>query len=124
MKNIVSIGGSNSAVSINKKIADFTSSLFNDSLVKSIDLSLVELPVYNVQLEEKSGIPDFVIEFANQIDVADLLVVSLAEHNGFLSSGFKNLLDWTSRKKDEKHLAKNPCYFWQLHLAKEEELPF
>jgi chromate reductase, NAD(P)H dehydrogenase (quinone) len=102
MKNILSIGGSNSAVSINKKFADFTSSLFNDSLVKSIDLSVVELPVYNVQLEEKSGIPEFVIEFANQIDTADLLVVSLAEHNGNLSSGFKNLLDWTSRIKGRK----------------------
>lgn len=102
MKNILSIGGSNSAVSINKKLADFTSSLFNDSLVKSMDLSVVELPVYSVQLEEKSGIPEFVIEFANHIDAADLLVVSLAEHNGFLSSGFKNLLDWTSRIKGRK----------------------
>jgi chromate reductase len=102
MKNILSIGGSNSTVSINKKFADFTSSLFNDSLVKSIDLSLVELPVYSVQLEEKSGIPEFVVKFANHIDAADLLVVSLAEHNGFLSSGFKNLLDWTSRIKGRK----------------------
>ena len=61
-----------------------------------------------MQLEEKSGIPDFVIEFANQIDAADLLLVSLAEHNGFLSSGFKNLLDWTSRIKGRKTFGEKP----------------
>ncbi len=110
MKNILAIGGSNSSNSINRKLANYTATLFNDSLVKSYDLSVVDLPVYSVQLEEKLGIPELVIEFATQIDQADLIVISLAEHNGFLSAGFKNLLDWTSRVEGRKVFGDKPMF--------------
>ena len=110
MKNILAIGGSNSTNSINRILAHYTASLFNESLVKSYDLSSIELPVYSVQLEEQLGIPEVVIAFATQIDQSDLIVVSLAEHNGFLSAGFKNLLDWTSRVKGRKTFGDKPMF--------------
>ncbi len=108
MKKILAIGGSNSRISINRKLANSAALLFNDASVKLYDLSLVDIPIYSVQLEEASGIPDLVIDFATQMDEADLLVLSLAENNGYLNAGFKNLLDWTSRIKGRKTFADKP----------------
>jgi len=38
--------------------------------------------------------------FAEKIDAADILLISLSEHNGTYSTAFKNVFDWTSRIKD------------------------
>ncbi len=35
-----------------------------------------------------------------KIDAADILLISLSEHNGTYSTAFKNVFDWTSRIKD------------------------
>lgn len=40
--------------------------------------------------------------FAEKIDAADLLVISLAEHNGAYTAAFKNHFDWLSRMQDRK----------------------
>lgn len=108
MKKILAIGGSNSRISINRKLAHSTALLFNDAAVNLYDLSLVELPVYSVQLEESTGIPELVMDFATQIDEADFLVISLAENNGNLNAGLKNILDWTSRIKGRKTFGEKP----------------
>jgi NAD(P)H-dependent FMN reductase len=108
MKKILAIGGSNSRISINRKLANSTALLFKDSSVGFYDLSLVDLPIFSVQLEEANGIPDLVMDFAKLIDEADFLLLSLAENNGYLNVGFKNLLDWTSRIKGRKTFAYKP----------------
>ncbi len=102
MKKILAIGGSNSKNSINRKLANFAANQFTDSQVFKYDLSSFDIPLFSVQLEEIIGIPDLVLEFAKQVDESDFLVLSLAENNGNLNAGFKNLLDWTSRIKDRK----------------------
>jgi NAD(P)H-dependent FMN reductase len=108
MKKILAIGGSNSINSINRNLANYTASLFSDSEVNLYDLSIIHLPIYSVQLEEANGIPFLVMEFAKQIDESDFIVLSLAENNGNLNAGFKNLLDWTSRIKGRKTFADKP----------------
>ena len=108
MKKIIAIGGSNSSNSINRKLASFTASLIPESEVTIFDLSHVDLPIYSMQLETSNGIPEPIINFAAQIDEADLIVLSLAENNGNLNAGFKNLLDWTSRIKGRKTFAEKP----------------
>lgn len=108
MKKIIAIGGSNSNNSINRKLANYTASLFEDASVTHYDLSLIDLPIFSVQLEEKIGSPALVLDFAKQIDESDLIVLSLAENNGNLNAGFKNLLDWTSRIKDRKTFGAKP----------------
>jgi chromate reductase, NAD(P)H dehydrogenase (quinone) len=105
---ILAIGGSNSKSSINRQLALFTAHLFENATVSSIDISTIGLDLYSVDKEKETGIPAQVLDFAQQIDQSDLLVVSLAEHNGSFSIGFKNLLDWTSRIKDRPTFNQKP----------------
>jgi len=100
--NILSIGGSNSKISINRQLANFTASLFEHAEITIIDLSTINLPIYSVDKENEIGIPIEVLTFAHQIDQTDLIIISLAENNGSFNVGLKNLLDWTSRIKDRK----------------------
>lgn len=106
--NILAIGGSNSTTSINLKLANYTAQLIKDGSVTLYDVSKIELPIFSVQLEEKVGNHPIALDFAKQIDNADLIVLSLAENNGSYNAGFKNLMDWTSRIKDRKTWGNKP----------------
>ena len=48
-------------------------------------------------MQNKIGIPEAAHYFFGQIKNADAIVLSVAEHNGNVTSAFKNLWDWTSR---------------------------
>lgn len=100
--HILAIGGSNSANSINRQLAQFAASLFDQSTATIYDLSKIDFPLFSVQLESSIDMPQAALDFAHEIDQADLLVVSLAENNGSYNAGFKNLIDWTSRISDRK----------------------
>jgi NAD(P)H-dependent FMN reductase len=99
---LLAIGGSNSKNSINKAFAYFTAHLFEGASITKLDISQLDIPLFSIDKETDLGIPKEVIEFANQIDETDLIVLSLAENNGSFNVGLKNLLDWTSRIKDRK----------------------
>ena len=99
---LLAIGGSNSQNSINKAFAYFTAHLFEGASITKLDISQLDIPLFSIDKETDLGIPEEVIEFANQIDETDLIVLSLAENNGSFNVGLKNLLDWTSRIKDRK----------------------
>ena len=99
---ILAIGGSNSKSSINRKLAYYASSLFNSNEVEFVDVSQLELPLYSLDVEAENGVHEIAIEFAKKIDLADLLIISLAENNGSYNVGYKNLIDWTSRIKSRK----------------------
>ncbi|MCB9203264.1 MAG: NAD(P)H-dependent oxidoreductase [Flavobacteriales bacterium] len=102
MIKILAFGGSNSKNSINKQLAEYASSLFDDALVNLIDLNDYPLPIYGVDTEINDGIPKSAFAFAELIDNSDLLVISLAEHNGAYSVAFKNVFDWISRIPNRK----------------------
>lgn len=95
-KKIIAFGGSSSKNSINKKLATYTANLFQDATVEILDLNDFEMPVFSVDKEE-NGFPKEAQNFLDKMEEADLLVVSLAEHNGAYTAAFKNILDWTSR---------------------------
>ena len=95
-KKIIAFGGSSSKKSINKKLATYTANLFQDATVEILDLNDFEMPIYSVDKEE-NGFPKEAQNFLGKIEESDLLVVSLAEHNGAYTAAFKNILDWTSR---------------------------
>ena len=99
---ILAIGGSNSKNSINRKLVHYAGSLFNSNDMEFVDISRMELPLYSVDKEAENGIHEIAIEFAKKIDLADLLLISLAENNGSYNVGYKNLIDWTSRIKSRK----------------------
>jgi len=97
MKKIIAFAGSSSKNSINKQLATYTAHLFKNSEVEVLNLSDYEMPIYSVDKETETGIPQSAHDFYAKIGSADLLVISFAEHNGAYSTAFKNIFDWTSR---------------------------
>lgn len=97
MKNIIALGGSNSKNSINKLLATYVAHKIQNVNVDVVDLNDFELPLYGIDIENESGIPESAVKLSNIIEGADGLVISLAEHNGSYTAFFKNTLDWLSR---------------------------
>lgn len=97
---ILAIAGSNSDTSINKLLVSYAASLVENAEVEIVDMNDFEMPIYKHQREVESGVPQEAKNFAQKIDAADVLFVSLSEHNGTYSTAFKNVFDWTSRIKD------------------------
>lgn len=96
---IIAFGASYSQDSINKKFAAYATQYFPDSDIEVLDLGAFPLPLYTADVESAIGAPREALDFIAKLDEADLLVVSLAEHNGSYTTAFKNLFDWTSRIK-------------------------
>ncbi|WP_046004045.1 NADPH-dependent FMN reductase [Pseudoalteromonas rubra] len=96
MKVLV-FAASNSRQSINQQLASYAASLIPNAEVEVLDLNDYEMPIYSIERETQSGIPDQAQRFFAKIGAADAIVVSFAEHNGSYSAAYKNLFDWTSR---------------------------
>jgi chromate reductase len=94
---ITTFGASSSKKSINKTFAHYTAQQFQDATIDFLDLNDYSLPLFSVDLENEMGIPQNAKDFYLKILNSDLLVISMAEHNGSYSAVFKNLLDWISR---------------------------
>ena len=94
---ILGFAGSNSSTSINKQLLEYVIAHFEDHTTEVLDLNDYELPLFGIDREKEEGIPQKALDFAAKIDSCDLLLMSLAEHNGAYAAVFKNLLDWLSR---------------------------
>ncbi|TRX37321.1 NAD(P)H-dependent oxidoreductase [Flavobacterium sp. ZT3R18] len=94
---IIAFAGSPSKNSINKKLATYASSLFENTEVEVLDLNDFQMPLFSVDIEAEIGQHPLANAFLEKIATADLLVVSLAENNGNYSAAFKNTVDWCSR---------------------------
>ena len=97
IKNIVTIGGSNSQKSINKTLAEYVGDKIGNVELTKVDLNDYELPVFSIDIENENGFPNAAIDLNEIINNADGFVISLAEHNGAYSTAFKNAFDWLSR---------------------------
>lgn len=96
---ILAIAGSNSDTSINRQLVTYATTIFKNAEIEIVDMNDFEMPIYKHQREVESGVPQEAQDFASKIDNADVLLVSLSEHNGTYSTAFKNVFDWTSRIK-------------------------
>ncbi|MBF4491736.1 NAD(P)H-dependent oxidoreductase [Flavobacterium sp. MR2016-29] len=94
---IIAFGGSNSQHSINKRLAAYAASLFENAEVEVLDLNDFAMPLFSVDLEKQVGQHELAKAFLAKLQSADILVVSLAENNNNYSTAFKNLFDWSSR---------------------------
>ena len=94
---IIAFAGSNSQNSINKKLVIYAASLFENAEVEVLDLNDFQMPLFGVDIEKEIGQHPLANVFLDKIASADILVVSLAEHNGNYSVAFKNVFDWCSR---------------------------
>ncbi len=97
MKNIIALAGSNSKTSINKQLATYSAKRVDGAEVTVLDLNDYDLPLYGVDREEASGIPEDANKLSKAIEECDGIVLSLAEHNGSFTAAFKNAVDWISR---------------------------
>lgn len=97
MKKIIYISGSSSSRSINRKFAKYTAGLLSHYPSKELNLNDFEVPIFSIDREEESGIPDKIEDFLREIEEADGLIISLAEHNGTYTVAMKNIIDWSSR---------------------------
>ena len=87
--------------SLNRKLAAQAS-----EIVKSLGIEVdhadfrdFEMPVYDGDLEEASGLPSGAKEFITRIQKADALIISTPEYNGGIAGALKNAVDWASRSK-------------------------
>lgn len=99
---ILAWAASSSRHSINKALVTAAANLCSDKIlpgaeVEILDINDYEMPLYSIDRENESGIPDLAHQFFKKIGDADVLIISFAEHNGSLTAAYKNLFDWTSR---------------------------
>jgi NAD(P)H-dependent FMN reductase len=97
MKPIFAFCGSNSSNSINKQLLDFTISQISDREVSTLDLTEYNLPIYSIDVEKASGIPEAANDIYAIINAFDALIIAVNEHNWNVSTFFKNIIDWLSR---------------------------
>ena len=94
---LLAFAASNSSKSINGKLIKYAISILDDVDTEVLDLNDFEMPLFSVDREMETGIPELAHLFYNKIGEADSLLISHAEHNGTYTAAFKNLFDWTSR---------------------------
>ncbi len=126
---IIAFAGSPSKKSINKKLATYAASLFQNATVEVLDLNDYEMPLFSVDKELTIGQHPYAKQFLEKLVSADLLVVSLAENNKNYAAAFKNIFDWCSRidvkvfqEKSMLLMATSPGRgggSWVLNIAKE-----
>jgi chromate reductase len=94
---IIAFGASPSKNSINKKLATYAATLFENAEVEVLDLNDFQMPIFTVDIEPAIGQHELAKAFLAKIATADILIVSMAENNGNYSAAFKNIFDWCSR---------------------------
>lgn len=93
---IVAFGASTSSTSINQKLARFAAKQF-DGNIEILNLCDYQFPLYSADIEKEIGLPEKATELLEKFQSADLIIISLAEHNGAYTAAFKNTFDWVTR---------------------------
>ncbi len=99
---ILAFAASNSRNSINRALLEHAASRFRAEIaphaeIEFLDLNDYEMPIYSPEREKATGIPAAAQTFFDKIGGADALLISFAEHNGFVTAAWKNTFDWMSR---------------------------
>jgi chromate reductase, NAD(P)H dehydrogenase (quinone) len=102
LMKILAFAATNSRNSINRALLDHALSRFQKEVdanaeIEILDLNDFEMPIYSVDREQDTGIPAAAKTFFEKIGSADAVLVSFAEHNGFVTAAWKNIFDWMSR---------------------------
>lgn len=102
--NLVAFAASLRDASFNRKLIGVASTVAREAgaNVTLLDLGDYALPVYDANLEAKSGLPENAHRLKQVFAVADAFLFSLPEYNGSVTPLFKNTIDWASRPVDGK----------------------
>jgi NAD(P)H-dependent FMN reductase len=97
---IVGLSGSTRAGSFNTQLLSVALERAErqGAIITQLDLGAINLPFYDADLEASNGLPDAVLDLKRQFEVADGLIISTPEYNGFFPGLLKNCLDWLSRR--------------------------
>lgn len=98
MSVILGFAGSNSTTSINHRLVKYTLEKISSEPTELLELRALKLPMYDVDLEKDSGIPEEIQGIYEQLKASKAWMFSVNEHNGNPSAYTKSLLDWLSRK--------------------------
>ena len=93
---ILAIPGSLREGSLTKQLMRSLQSIAPDDVEISI-FDLIDIPIYNQDVEEADGFPASVVAMRTAIDEADGLIFATPEYNGGMSGVIKNAIDWASR---------------------------
>jgi len=93
---LLGISGSLRQGATNTLLVKEAARLFGDAEFALADLNV---PLYNGDEEEASGVPAAVQTLSDQIAAADAVIISTPEYNKGPSGVLKNALDWVSRTK-------------------------
>ncbi|MCO5112580.1 MAG: NAD(P)H-dependent oxidoreductase [Bdellovibrionaceae bacterium] len=106
---ILLFAGSLRKDSLNKKLlACVARSLHSQHQTKVLDLQVLNIPVYDGDIETEHGIPQGVLRVAEALSEAHAVIIATPEYNGSISSPLKNILDWTSRIRPTHPWGKKP----------------
>lgn len=98
---ILAFAGSLRKGSLNKKVVAAATEMARaaGADVTVVDLAEYRVPVYDGDLEEKSGIPDNARKLKALMKAHDGFLISTPEYNGAIPGAFKNVIDWASRSE-------------------------
>jgi chromate reductase len=99
------------------KVLAFAASLRKDSLNRKLiriaaehlkrqgvevdlaDFHEFDMPLYDGDIQDTTGLPAGALEFSKRLKAADALLISSPEYNYSLPGTLKNLIDWVSRER-------------------------
>ena len=97
------MAGSAREASLNKRLARLGVEVAQANGIASTfaDLGDYPMPIYDGDLEAKSGVPDNAKKLKALLLVHDGVFIAAPEYNASLAPLLKNALDWVSRNRDE-----------------------
>lgn len=101
---ILAFAGSSRTASFNKQLARAAAKIGNDMenvSVTFIDLRDYPLPIYDGDLEEKSGLPANALKLKQLIHEHDAVLMASPEYNATMTGLMKNTVDWLTRPGGE-----------------------
>jgi chromate reductase len=98
--NVLGISGSLRRGSYNTKLLKNIQAMLPPGMTLEI-VTLNEIPLYNGDDEDATGIPPSVLDLVGRIRVAHGVIIATPEYNFSIPGGLKNATDWVSRVKQQ-----------------------
>jgi chromate reductase, NAD(P)H dehydrogenase (quinone) len=100
---VLAFAGSSRSDSVNKKLVIEAAKIACEkgADVKYIDLKDWPIPLYDGDLEAKSGMPENAKSIRRMMIASDVILIASPEYNGSVSALLKNVLDWASRSEEK-----------------------
>ncbi len=107
MTKILVFAGSTRKQSLNRQLAKQAAHCLHSLGAEAtyIDLADYEMPIYQGDLEEASGLPEAAKRLKQLFVEHDGFVIASPEYNSSFAPVLKNALDWISRKSEENEPA-------------------